>query len=172
MHNPTATERGSMNLDEDIEIVKQQELSLVFEKFDEAVAAKLGHLAIELAISKTQSVIVSVRIAGSPVFLQALPGTAPVNFRWANRKANLVELYGKSSYLLGLNNQKTGSDLISVTGLSLNDYAAHGGSFPIRVSNIGLIGSVTVSGLPQREDHILVTTALAKFLNVSIQQLS
>ena len=161
-----------MNLDEDIEIVKSQEQSLVFEKFDETVAKNLGEVAIGLATSKNQSVIVVVRIAGSPVFLQALPGTAPVNFRWANRKANLVELYGKSSYLLGLNNQKTCSDLISVTGLSLSDYAAHGGCFPIRVSNVGLIGSVTVSGLPQREDHILVTTALAKFLNVTIQQLS
>ena len=40
------------------------------------------------------------------------------------------------------------------------DYAAHGGSFPLNVFGTGIVGSVTVSGLPQREDHNLVVEAL------------
>ena len=40
------------------------------------------------------------------------------------------------------------------------DYAAHGGSFPINVAGAGIVGSVTISGLPQREDHNLVVEAL------------
>ena len=45
-------------------------------------------------------------------------------------------------------------------GLTLNEFAAHGGSFPISLAGTGVIGAVTVSGLPQRDDHQLVVEAL------------
>ncbi len=58
--------------------------------------------------------------------------------------------------------------LLEQTGLSFGarynlpeeDYAAHGGCFPIIVEGTGIVGSVTVSGLPQREDHNLVVEGL------------
>ena len=40
------------------------------------------------------------------------------------------------------------------------DYAADGGSFPVCVEHAGVVGSVTVSGLPQRDDHELVVEVL------------
>ena len=43
-------------------------------------------------------------------------------------------------------------------------FAAHGGSFPITVRDVGVIGTVTVSGLPQAQDHALVVEALQTFL--------
>ena len=49
-------------------------------------------------------------------------------------------------------------------GLPLADYATHGGSFPLTVVGAGLVGSVTVSGLPQRADHELVVEALCGLL--------
>jgi uncharacterized protein (UPF0303 family) len=49
-------------------------------------------------------------------------------------------------------------------GLPLADYATHGGSFPLAVEGAGLVGSVTVSGLPQRADHELVVEALCGLL--------
>ena len=44
---------------------------------------------------------------------------------------------------------------------------AHGGCFPTRLTGSSLvIGAITVSGLPQREDHDLLTRALAEFLGI------
>ncbi len=45
-----------------------------------------------------------------------------------------------------------------------HEFAAHGGAFPIRVRGVGLVGTMTVSGLPQEEDHQLVVSVLEAFL--------
>ena len=45
-----------------------------------------------------------------------------------------------------------------------HEFAAHGGAFPIRVRGVGLVGTMTVSGLPQEEDHRLVVSVLEQFL--------
>jgi uncharacterized protein (UPF0303 family) len=50
--------------------------------------------------------------------------------------------------------------LLERYALPVTDFAAHGGAFPIHVKGIAVIGSVTVSGLPQRADHELVVEAL------------
>jgi len=53
---------------------------------------------------------------------------------------------------------------VADNGLSDADFAPHGGSFPINVRGTGCIGAVTVSGLPQREDHNMVVEALSALL--------
>jgi uncharacterized protein (UPF0303 family) len=57
-----------------------------------------------------------------------------------------------------------GTTLLERYGLLVADYAADGGSFPLIVENAGIVGSVTVSGLPQRDDHNLVVEALCALL--------
>ncbi|WUJ20581.1 heme-binding protein [Micromonospora sp. NBC_00389] len=44
-------------------------------------------------------------------------------------------------------------------------YAAHGGCFPIILRGTSPVGTVTVSGLPQLDDHRLVIEALGLFLD-------
>lgn len=56
-------------------------------------------------------------------------------------------------------------------GLPLTDYAAHGGSFPLCVHHAGVIGAITVSGLPQRADHELVVEALCNELGRNYENL-
>jgi uncharacterized protein (UPF0303 family) len=42
-------------------------------------------------------------------------------------------------------------------------YAPHGGAFPLTIRGVGVVGTVTVSGLPQEEDHKLVVSVLQEF---------
>jgi uncharacterized protein (UPF0303 family) len=93
----------------------------------------------------------------------ALPGVTPDNVQWVRRKRNLVLRYFRSSYAIGLDLKAKGKT-VADNGLLDADYAPHGGSFPINVKGTGCIGSVTVSGLPQRDDHNLVVEALALML--------
>jgi uncharacterized protein (UPF0303 family) len=68
--------------------------------------------------------------------------------------------FHRSSYGVGLSLKAKNETLLEKFGLPMADYAAHGGSFPLAVAQAGVVGSVTVSGLPQRADHELVVEAL------------
>jgi uncharacterized protein (UPF0303 family) len=118
------------------------------------------------------AVTIEVRIAKETVFLYAMPGTTPGNADWVRRKRNSVELLHKSSYALGLRLAQEGTSLEAKQGLALRDYATHGGSFPVRVRGVGVMGTVTVSGIPQREDHDLVVQALAELCGVPLAEVS
>ena len=61
---------------------------------------------------------------------------------------------------------------ISLDALDTRDYAHHGGSFPIFLKGTGCVGTITVSGLPQREDHCLVVEIVAAYLQQDISDLS
>lgn len=158
--------KTDLDLSADLVAVINQEENFIFESFNEDGALKLGDIARQLAVKASTPVTILVRLSGSPVFLSAMVGTSPANFYWATRKANLVELYGQSSYRLGLDGRISGTEVIEVAGLDKAKYASHGGGFPIRTKASGLVGSVTISGLPQRDDHILVTSAIAAFLGL------
>jgi uncharacterized protein (UPF0303 family) len=48
----------------------------------------------------------------------------------------------------------------------MRDYASHGGCFPLLLESTGCVGTITVSGLPQRDDHYLIVEVLAAQLGV------
>jgi uncharacterized protein (UPF0303 family) len=113
-------------------------------------------------------VTIEVRRAKETLFFYAMPGTTPNNTEWVRRKRNTVELLHRSSYATGLSHQKDNTSLPLKTGVALADYAEHGGSFPLRVRSVGCIGVVTVSGVPQREDHAIVVEALSAVCGVEL----
>ena len=80
------------------------------------------------------------------------------------RKSNVVARFHRSSYVAGLKEKLKNETLTESQGLPIADYATHGGSFPLAVRGAGVVGSVTVSGLPQRADHELVIEALCAML--------
>ena len=152
-----------MPLAEDLAAIIHQEAELHFPHFDYNTAWSLGLTLRELALSRKLPVAIDIRRFGNPdqpLFYTALPGTTPDNPRWIQRKSNVVARFHHSSYRGGLLLQQTGTTLAEKYALSDADYATHGGSFPIHVTGTGIIGSVTVSGLPQRDDHNLAVEGL------------
>jgi uncharacterized protein (UPF0303 family) len=149
---------------EDLVAIAAQERELKFSRFDEDMAWKLGSCVRDLALAKKFEVVIDVRRFGQPLFYCALPGTTPDNPEWVRRKCNLVARFHRSSYAIGLELKQSGSTLLEKYGLPDADYAPHGGAFPIHVMNAGVIGSLTVSGVPQRSDHELVVEGLCAHL--------
>lgn len=101
-----------------------------------------------------------------------MPGTVAVNAEWARRKRNVTELLEQSSYAVGLTLERDGQTLQDPSGLPIADFVPHGGCFPIALRKGGVIGAVTVSGLPRREDHALVVEVLAQMCGVSLEGLA
>lgn len=153
-----------MSTKSDIEKIIVQEKALVFSAFDEENAFGLGNVLRKLALAESLPVIVDVRFWDRPLYYAALPGSTAGNFEWARRKINAVRAYQKSTYRMFLEQGASARVFGADHGLDPADYAIAGGAFPIRVKAVGVVGAVTVSGLPQRDDHNLVVRGLCMYL--------
>ena len=50
--------------------------------------------------------------------------------------------------------------LVETFGLSKKDYVVKGGSIPIFVKDVGIVGTITLSGLKDVKDHEIIIDAL------------
>ncbi len=141
-----------------------QEERLQFSSFDNETAIELGLLLMELGRSRSLPITIDVRRAGQQLFHVALPGTSADNDEWVIRKNAVVMRFGHSSYYMGRRAALKDVPFHEAMLVDPREYAAHGGAFPIRVIGTGLVGTATVSGLPQHEDHALVVEAIEGFL--------
>ncbi len=145
--------------------LRLQEESMVFSTFTNDDAIALGLRLVAAGRGENLAITVDVRRGDQQVFHAALAGTSADNDAWVERKVRLVKRVGMSSYRMGCQLRASGRSLGEALLLDEKEYAAHGGAFPIVVKNVGLVGVVTVSGLPQREDHALVVRVLTEWLN-------
>ena len=160
------------SIEGDLARIALQEERLRFMVFDAETAWELGNLIKMSAEVRGVAVTIEIRLAHETVFFLAMRGVNPSNADWARRKRNLVEFLGCSSYAEGMALKAGSTSLESKYALPSRDYASHGGSFPIRVKGVGLVGTVTVSGLPQREDHAMVVEALASLCAIPLEEVA
>ncbi|AEO62096.1 hypothetical protein MYCTH_2313072 [Thermothelomyces thermophilus ATCC 42464] len=118
------------------------------------------------------------------------PGTVPDNEEWVRRKRNTVLRWGLSSWAMrmktaaGLRAARAASGpsptageieeafvskyaLASSSGGAVaDDYAIHGGGFPVRVRGAGgaVVAVVVVSGLKQEDDHAVVAETVREVI--------
>jgi uncharacterized protein (UPF0303 family) len=156
-----------LSIDDDLARIALQEERLRFPRFDASVAWELGLALKQAADRRKAGVAIDISAHSHQLFAHAMEGATPDNPEWVRRKRNVTLRFFKSSYAIGLELKRDGRTLQEKYGLSDADFMPHGGSFPIRIAGSSLcIGAITVSGLPQREDHDLLTRALAEFLKV------
>lgn len=161
-----------MDLAEDIRRIALQEERLKFDAFGARAAWEVGLALKAAAESGKWPIVVDIRLISMPLLSFALPGSAPDNFDWARRKRNAVFRFHRSSYALGRQLARDGKTLADLGALPERDFAVHGGGVPIFVSGVGCVGAVTVSGLPERDDHRVVVEAMAKVLGRDIADIA
>ena len=160
-----------MNIDQELEKIALQEERLRFKHFDSEMAWALGAALKAAAEKQRVSVAIDIQLNGHTLFSYAMTGTTPDNWDWIRRKRNVVLRYHRSSYAVGLRQERDRITLQQKPELDAKDYAAHGGCFPILLVGTGCVGTITVSGLPQREDHALVVSVLQDYLHVTGEDL-
>ncbi|UVC09572.1 heme-degrading domain-containing protein [Rhizobium sp. TH2] len=151
-----------------IAVVRKQEALAQFTAFNEETAFDLGSAIYTIARSKRLPVAINIRTSERVLFHAAMPGATPDNDQWVRRKSNVVLRFHQSSLLYGQSMAEKGRTIGPEWGLDPLDYAGHGGSFPIRVKKVGVIGAITVSGLPQLDDHRMIIEALDQFLKLEL----
>ncbi|EGX58657.1 hypothetical protein SZN_16855 [Streptomyces zinciresistens K42] len=159
-----STPRTPSELTPSVAELEAEERRLVLARFTHEDAWALGSLLVAAARDGGAPVAVDIHRGGQQLFHAALPGSTPDNDAWIARKRRVVERYGSSSYLVGARFRAKGTTFEESSRLDPDVYAAHGGSFPLAVEGAGVIGSVTVSGLPQLADHRMAVAALERFL--------
>jgi uncharacterized protein (UPF0303 family) len=151
-------------MDEILKQLLQEEQELQFTQFNEDTTWELGSRLVEQARSMNLPVTIDITRGAHQLFHVSLPGTSADNDEWVKRKVRLVYRFGHSSYYMGQLLKAKGRRIEEAYLISENDYAPHGGSFPVRVKGTGMVGTITVSGLPQEEDHKLVVDAIRDYL--------
>jgi uncharacterized protein (UPF0303 family) len=157
-------EETRMNLVQELDVLRAERAALVMPAFEEEEAFRLGCLLRQRGIDAQLPIVIDISLFDRPLFYAALPGSTFDQREWARRKANVARRFHLSSYQIQLELQQRGTNLFDSYGLSENEYAAHGGAVPLRVRGCGVIGTVTVSGLPSHQDHRLVVEAIRELI--------
>lgn len=160
-----------MNIEQSLALVKAHEELLVLERFDEDVAGALGQAAKARAQQQGKAIFVDVSRGAHTLFQLSMKGTTPANADFGLRKRSVVNLMHFSSITFWLHNQN-GFDFKGFMNLPEREYGSYGGSIPIRVENAGVVGSITISGLSDIDDHNFAVAVLAEHLGVSAAELT
>lgn len=141
-----------------------QERALTLSSFTNADALALGLAAVETVKFnyRRQGVAVHVERNREVIFSHLMDGASANNLAWVLRKKNVVDLYGHSSLYVGEDSREHGRVLAMLYPPC--DYQAEGGSFPILIAGVGMVGTLTVSGLVSSVDHAVCVTALEQLI--------
>ena len=146
-----------MNDNPSLDALLAEEQELQFPSFSADVAWTLGSHIYQRAKAASLPIAIEVSRNGQQLFFAALPGATPDNAEWIRPKRAVVQRFHHSSLYMSVEAEVKGRPFLQRYGLSEQEYAAAGGGFPIFVRETGCVGAVVVSGLPQLEDHRLVT---------------
>jgi uncharacterized protein (UPF0303 family) len=147
-----------------LETLLKQEEELQFNSFSSEDAWRLGKIFVAKGKEGGLSITIDISLNNHQLFHYSFQGTSADNDQWVKRKTNLVNRMGHSSFYIGQLLKKSGKSLEEKFCISEIDFAPHGGCFPIILKDTGAVGTITVSGLAQEEDHQLVVDVIREYL--------
>ncbi len=156
-------------MDDKLKKLLLEEEELQFTKFNADVAWQIGTDLVARARSDNLSITIDIMQGAHQLFHFSCLGTSVDNDEWVKRKVRLVYRFGHSSFYMGQLLKSKGKRIEESYLVSESEYAPHGGCFPIIIKGIGIIGTITVSGLAQEEDHQLVVDAIRNYLKRELQ---
>ena len=151
-------------MDDLLKQLLDEEQELQFASFNEETAWSIGSRMVEQCVKDGLPVAIDITRGDRQMFHASLCGASADNDEWIKRKVRLVYRFGHSSFYMGELLKSKGKRIEEAYLISEREYAPRGGCFPIIVKDTGVIGTITVSGLPQEEDHKLVIQAIRKYL--------
>jgi len=151
-------------MDEILQQLLLEEEELQFTNFNEETAWEIGSNLVKHGIIGRLPITIDITRGDHQIFHASRPGTSVDNDEWIKRKVRLVYRFGHSSFYIGQLLKSKGKRLEDAYLISESLYAPHGGCFPVIVKGTGVIGTITVSGLAQEDDHQLVVQAIREYL--------
>ncbi|KAL4788317.1 hypothetical protein BJX76DRAFT_316196 [Aspergillus varians] len=165
--------------------------STLFTSFTSTTAWTLGlalrDRILSLPATQRKPALISITLSGAlephVVFQCATePGTLADNEVWVRRKRNTVLRWGVSSWLMrqkmiagqrgvtdGVEEAFVGKFALASSsgGKNADEFAIHGGGFPVRVQGVdGVVGVIVVSGLKQEDDHQVIVEVVKDFIGL------
>ncbi len=139
---------------------------LQFAHFGFEEAWQIGQDLVASGRRDSLPIAIDISVNGQTLFHAALPGSTPDNDQWIARKNRVVYRFHRSSFYIATTLKQKGKSIEEEYGLSKAEYAPSGGAVPIRIRAVGVVGTATVSGLRDHEDHRMVIEALRRHLAV------
>lgn len=145
--------------------IEKQEKELVFDYFNSSAALNIGLKIIEKAKNLSRPITIDIAKNNQQLFHYSFDGSSPDNDEWIRRKNNVVNRFFRSSFYIGIKLKSINKSMEEKYLISSKEFAAYGGAFPIILKNSGVVGTITVSGLSQEEDHNLVVESIKEYLD-------
>jgi uncharacterized protein (UPF0303 family) len=148
--------------------VEADELRLTFRRFTNDDAFDLGVLMRKHAVARGYAIVIDIALGEQRLFHTALTGTSAHNGKWIERKKRTVREWASSSYAVGLRFPIVDAPyaLEDAPWMDAELYSGSGGGFPIVVADVGLVGTIAVSGLRHDLDHAFIVESLEAFLGI------
>ncbi|WP_249899494.1 heme-degrading domain-containing protein [Paenibacillus sp. PK3_47] len=147
-----------------LERLLQQEQDLQFTKFTNGTAVQIGSAILERASGLGKQIVVDIRKNGTLLFHAKMDDTGLGHDRWIQRKINVVNHFGHSSYYMNVLYQSWNTTIQDNAFVDPMEYAAEGGCFPLLIRDVGPIGTISVSGLSGEEDHEMIVSVLEQLV--------
>lgn len=156
-------ERGMIDNQTMLNNLIELERELQFDAFTNDMALELGLLLVKMCREQGHALTIDITKSGQQIFHYSFEGTLPDNDEWVIRKNRIVNRLHHCSYYTQLYMEQEGKSIDERYHISAYEFSPYGGAFPIGIKNVGVVGTITVSGLPPADDHEFVAAGIRAY---------